>query len=63
MCHKSGVTCHMSQFFSSLDKLVKLVGGGSVINGATLSIVLMKTTTVDNFTRLAIGISNISAVQ
>ena len=39
-CHVSHVTCHMSQvtchyfylFFS--DKVVKLVGGGSVINGA-----------------------------
>ena len=43
MCHVSHVTCHMSHvkcnkshFFFS-DKLVKLVGGGSVINGAILS--------------------------
>ena len=39
--HMSRVTCHMSQFFllflSSLEKVVKLVGGGFVINGATPS--------------------------
>ena len=39
MCHVSHVTCpcHMSHFFSSSffsDKVVKLIGGGSVINGA-----------------------------
>ena len=28
MCHMTHVTCHMS------DKLMELVGGGSVINGA-----------------------------
>ena len=35
----SGVMCHVSDFFSLLfsDKVVELVGGGSVINGATLS--------------------------
>ena len=38
-CHVSCVTCHMSHvtfFFSSSfsDKVVKLIGGGSVINGA-----------------------------
>ena len=39
MCHMSHVTCHVScvtffiLFFSS-DKVVKLIGGGSVINGA-----------------------------
>ena len=39
MCQMSCVTCHMSHvtcFF--LDKVVKLVRGGSVINGATPSI-------------------------
>ena len=40
MCHKSRVKCHVSgvtcNFFSSsfLDKVVKLIGGGSVINRA-----------------------------
>ena len=36
-CQVSHVTCHVSQyyFFCVLDKVVKLVGGGSVINGAT----------------------------
>ena len=46
-CHMSHVTCHMSQFyfifiyiyvyiffFFFSDKMVKLIGGGSVINGA-----------------------------
>ena len=37
-CHVSGVTCFFVFFFffssSFLDKVVKLVGGGSVINGA-----------------------------
>ena len=38
-CHESCVTCHMSHFIFSflfffLDKVVKLSGGGSVINGA-----------------------------
>ena len=33
-CHMSHVTCHMSFFFFFLDKVVKLIGGGSVINGA-----------------------------
>ena len=35
-CHVSGVTCHVShvRFFSSSDKVVKLIGGESVINGA-----------------------------
>ena len=52
MCHMSRVTCHMSKnyffeiffcfflFFLRTKKLVKvveLVGGGSVINGATQS--------------------------
>ena len=31
-CHVSHVTCQMSHFF---DRVVKLVSGGSVINGAT----------------------------
>ena len=39
-CHVSHVTCCMSNvpfyLFFSLDKVVKLVGGGSVINGARL---------------------------
>ena len=43
--HMSGVTCQVSHFFLLLfffllffpDKLVKLVGEGSVINGATPS--------------------------
>ena len=45
MCHMSHVTCHLSHvkifffyiFFNPLnifDKVVELVGGGSVINGA-----------------------------
>ena len=38
-CHMSNVICHMSQFilfylFLILDTVVKLSGGGSVINGA-----------------------------
>jgi hypothetical protein len=34
-CHVTRDTCHMSLIFSSfLDKVVKLTGGGSVINGA-----------------------------
>ena len=37
-CHMSRVTRHMSQFFFLFsDKVVKLIGGGSVINGPTLS--------------------------
>ena len=39
MCHKSRVSCHMSHFIylkKDLDKVVKLVGGGSVINEARL---------------------------
>ena len=42
-CHVSHVTCHETLFFSSsifflsLYKVVKLVGGGSVINRATPS--------------------------
>ena len=32
-CHVSHVTCNVSLFFF-LDKVVKLIGGGSVINGA-----------------------------
>ena len=32
-CHVSHVTCHMSLFFSP-DKVVKLISGGFVINGA-----------------------------
>ena len=48
-CHVSRVTCHMSRvilffffyfiylFFFFLDKVVELIGGGSVINGATPS--------------------------
>ena len=37
MCHTSCVTCHVSHVFSIiifLDKVLELVGGGSVINGA-----------------------------
>ena len=41
MCHKSRATCHMSRvtcqmffFVFLLFKVVKLIGGGSVINGA-----------------------------
>ena len=37
MCHMSCVTCNIFccyNFFFSSDKVVKLVGGGSVINGA-----------------------------
>ena len=43
MCQVSGVTCHVTHvfFFSFFllfsDKLVKLIGGGSVINGPTPS--------------------------
>ena len=45
MCHMSSVTCQvshvffLSSFFLNIFfyKVVKLVGGGSVINGATLS--------------------------
>ena len=41
MCDVSCVTFHMSHFCSSFlfssDKVLKLVGGGSVINGATSS--------------------------
>ena len=39
MCHMSRVTYHMSHdhFFFFLDKVVKLVGGGSVIKRATPS--------------------------
>ena len=35
-CHVSRVTCHLSHynFFFFLDKVVKLIGGGCVINGA-----------------------------
>ena len=37
-CHVSHVMCHMSLFFSFFsDKVVDPIGGGSVINGATLS--------------------------
>ena len=40
-CHVSCVTCHMSHvtchFFFLLDKVLELIGGGSVINGATPS--------------------------
>ena len=41
-CHMSHVTCHMScvtfyLFFLFFEKVVKLIGGGSVINGATPS--------------------------
>ena len=43
MCHVSHVTCHVSHvtchnfFLLFSDKVVKLIGGGSVINGPTLS--------------------------
>ena len=33
-CHVSHVTCHMSHVKKKFDKVVELVGGGSVINGA-----------------------------
>ena len=35
-CHMSRVTCHLFIFllFFFLDKVVKLIGGGSVMNGA-----------------------------
>ena len=36
-CHVSHVACHMSHFIFIFENEVKLVGGGSVINGATLS--------------------------
>ena len=36
MCHVSPVTCHMSKKKLSLKKVVELVGGGYVINGAYL---------------------------
>ena len=32
--HVSHVTCNFFSFFSEIYKVVKLVGGGSVINGA-----------------------------
>ena len=41
MCHLSGVRCHLSyvnfkkkSFIKKRDKVVELVGGGSVIKGA-----------------------------
>ena len=38
MCHILHGACHFLPFFTFfLDKVVKLVGGRSVINGATLS--------------------------
>ena len=39
MCHMSHVTCHGSfvNFFFFSDKMVELVGGGSVIKGPTPS--------------------------
>ena len=43
MCHMSHFTCHMLQFFFSFsDKVVKLINGGSVINGATSYSFLLK---------------------
>ena len=33
VCHISCVTCHILLSFFALDKVVKLVSGGSVING------------------------------
>ena len=33
-CHLSRVTCHMSHFFLFFYKVLELIGGGSVINGA-----------------------------
>ena len=41
-CHVSRVTGHdyLFQLLLFLDKVVQLVGGGSVINGATPSILL-----------------------
>ena len=35
-CHMSGVTCHVSCVMCQVffDKVMELVGGGSVINGA-----------------------------
>ena len=37
-CHMSHVTCHVSLVMFFFDKLVKRVGGGSVINGLAESI-------------------------
>ena len=37
MCHVSRVTCFFFFFVFFLDKVVELIGGGSVINGATPS--------------------------
>ena len=37
MCHLSHVTCHVSIKKKKMDKVVKLVGGESVIIGATPS--------------------------
>ena len=48
MCHLSGVTSHYFFFLNLeeeknlLEKEVKLVGGGSVINGATLCSLILK---------------------
>ena len=46
-CHVSHVTCHMSRFFFFFffsflfsDKVVKLIGGGSVINGGLPRLVI-----------------------
>ena len=37
-CHMSGVTCHTkTKLNTKLDKVVELIGGGFVINGATTS--------------------------
>ena len=54
MCHVSHITCHMSHVVCHMShvvflyiyifyKVVRLVGGGSVINRATLSIFLVRT--------------------
>ena len=37
MCHLSCITCHVSFLFIFSDKVVGLVGGGSVINRANLN--------------------------
>ena len=33
-CHVSGLTCHLIKKYKKVDKVVELVGGGSVINRA-----------------------------
>ena len=68
MCHVSRVTCHMSKkklyfnflifflllFLKKLDKVVELVGGGSVINGA-YPVQFMTESTIINHLMVLIG--------